>query len=90
MVTIAPRRFATRRGCLNDISDQADADKASQNRDRVYQMCRAAARLGMFYSTAGVPDSKPIAAGAFCMDTSNDDVYVCTDRDTPTWTKLAE
>ena len=90
MVTIAHRRFAPQRGCLNDISDQGDTNKLSENRDRVYLMMQAAARIGMFYSTAGVPDSKPIAAGGFCMNTTNDDVYVCTDRDTPTWTKLAE
>ncbi len=90
MVTIVKRSFATQRGCVNDIADQADASKPSENKNRVYLMCQASARLGMFYSTAGVPDSKPIAVGAFCMDTTNDDVYVCTDRDTPTWTKLAE
>lgn len=92
MVIAIKTTIAPHKGCLADPGDQADANKASENRDRVYQMMRAAARIGMFYRSAGDPSTttKPIAAGAFCIDTTNDEVYVCTNRDTPTWTKLEE
>ena len=79
-------------GTINDISDQADADNADIGRVKAQLMMMAAAKIGMFYTSAGDPSTttKPLAAGAFCLDTTNDDVYVCTDRDTPTWTLLAE
>lgn len=45
----------------------------------------------MLYFYAGAPTSlTSYMAGCFCIDTTNDDLYVCTDRSTPTWTKIAE
>ncbi len=93
MVTANPIVTAPRTpGTINDIGDQGDADNADIGRVKAYLLWQLAAKIGMAYRSAGDPSSTttPIAAGAMCLDTTNDDMYVCTDRDTPTWTLLAE
>ncbi len=60
---------------------------------RLQQLLQAAAKCGMFYTSAGVPatlDSGEAApTGAFCVDTTNSDVYVCTGSTRGAWVKLA-
>ena len=87
-VVVAPRAPGT----INDISDQADANNADIGRVKAYELWRLAAKIGMAYHSAGDPSTttEPIAAGAMCLDTTNNDMYVCTARNTPTWTLLAE
>jgi len=93
MVTAYPIVAAPRApGTINDIGDQAAADNADIGRVKAYELWRLAAKIGMAYRSAGDPSTTtaPLAAGAMCLDTTNNDMYVCTDRDTPTWTLLAE
>ena len=90
-MTIVAVKNVTPVGGFCDISDQADSNQDQENRVRVFRACQALAPLGMCYRKAGAPSSEePLAAGAYCIDITNNDVYVCTDRSTPTWTILAE
>lgn len=90
-MTIVAVKNVTASGGFNDILDRAGATQVQENRVRVFRACQALAPIGMCYTKAGAPSAEePLAAGAFCIDTTNNDVYVCTDRDTPTWIILAE
>lgn len=78
---------------VTDFADNADMTNgpAYFGRTRLVGLMRAAGRLGMLYHSAGTPTGKPTAAGAMCIDTTNNKVYVCTKRAaTPTWTALSE
>ena len=84
-------RLTRNKRTINDIGDQAaQTNKPSENRNRAMRLLELASKIGMAYRSNGEPNSSPIAAGAMCLDYANDDIYVCTDRSTPTWTALAE
>lgn len=58
---------------------------------RIKEILRAAIAQGGLYHKAGVPSTEvPAFAGAFCIDSTNNDLYVCTSYSTPTWTKVTE
>lgn len=78
------------------IDDAENATLAAGNgparygRTKNYALLKAAAKIGMLYMKAGTPTEEPIAPGAFCIDTTNSLLYVCTDRSNPTWTQCKE
>lgn len=58
---------------------------------KLHNLLIALQRAKMLYFYAGAPTSlTSYMPGCFCIDTTNNDLYVCTDRSSPTWTKLAE
>ena len=82
---------ATAVGAFNDVTGPSSVNQNFRNAFGIQQLLVAASRIpGMLYMSPGVPGTSPSGPGAFCIDTTNNDIYVCTDRSTPTWTKLAE
>lgn len=66
------------------------AEKDYFSRRQLFRLLDAAAKLKMFCWSAGTPNATDALPGMFCLDTTNDLIYVCTDRSAGTWTKLAE
>ncbi len=93
MVAIARRTQAPNNATArNDISDSGlTTNDVNTNKKIAHSLMKWAVRNNVFYSSAGAPTSGTVAAsGAICLDTTNQDVYVCVDRSTPSWTILAE
>jgi len=89
--TITAIHHATSSGALSDVLGPSSVNQNFRNASAVQAVLVAVSRIpGMLYMTAGAPTTSPAAPGAFCIDTTNNDIYVCTDRSTPTWTALAE
>lgn len=75
---------------ITDVGDSADLSPGYRHMPRIKEGLRSLAKVGMLYQHEGTPTAKPALAGAFTIDTTNQKLYVCTDRSTPTWTEVTE
>jgi len=84
-------QHATSDGVLSDILGPSSVNQNFRSATAIFAAIRALSHVpGMLYRSSGAPTTSPSSPGAFCIDTTNHDVYVCTDRSTPTWTILQE
>jgi len=74
----------------NGVGTNAGLNRPGRAEVRIKNLLQAAVGVQMLYQHAGVPSAEPAMAGCYCIDTTNDELYVCTDRSTPTWTKITE
>ena len=75
------------------VGDNATTSiRAFSQNQRIVNLLKSAAKVGMLYHKVGTPSEVPDTAGAFCIDTTTDaeDLWVCTSRITPTWTEVTE
>ena len=91
-ISTLPKNAELAANVVTDFADNATITNgpAYFGQTRILSLMRAAGKLGLLYHSAGTPTDKPTAPGAMCIDVTNNKVYVCTSRSTPTWTALTE